>query len=840
MWLLLACTPAPPPPPPPASDLGVLDMGSTSTTAWRALGSLAEGSYEFPADSLPPEGPAPHSFALAGPWLPGPRLAGFGTWSVLLPFPYDAPRPNYAPYGAKLFVGDQEIPYVNDAQDAQNGGWLLDHGRIRVLATTEPTGDNWYLEVPELVALERRLNLKLSGLQPAEFALGEISLGKRTRQAVHLPAPASATWQVQVPEKGRLDFGYAMYTPPSGGVGSDGATLRVEVAGEKIWEGEVKPAEDFKDVRLSLEHWAGKTVTLRFRTSPGASTVRDHVMLTAPTVFSGKATPRHILLVGIDTLRYDALSMNGASNPTSPALDAWATNAVSFDRAYAPAPRTRPSFRTALTGRYPLQSVHSPVVAQTLQKQGFRTAGFAANVHLVPRFGFNSGFEEWVYENGARAEDQLSRAEAWIKAHAEEDTFTFVHLMDPHTFYDAPGAYKDRFVSTPRPAGLNELFNRWEVVQRMNTGRMDEAARGWIKGRYDGEVAYMSDQLAAFLNRQDERNANTLTVLISDHGEEFWDHDGYEHNHSLYDELVHVLLMVRPPKGWGAGPHRYKEPVGLIDVVPTLLDIVGVPEAQRGTLDGTSLRPFFDAGLSAQIPDLAGRLAERPLVQGHLMFDTERWSVVHKGWKYILHTLSGREELYNLGEDPKEKRNRAGEAELLGPAREALERGTGWPVRPALRMRMQGSAPFTLQFEAPIREAKVIDPEAGRQIRANLEWGERPLLLPEQVATLAISEDGRGVTVTPGPNMSGQTLVVACAIPADRPDAPLWGCPAGQIVGPQGAFPLRGTITLPNLAVEVSPGTWLSQQFTEAEALSGSVEHSQIEALKALGYLGED
>jgi hypothetical protein len=88
--------------------------------------------------------------------------------------------------------------------------------------------------------------------------------------------------------------------------------------------------------------------------------------------------------------------------------------------------------------------------------------------------------------------------------------------------------------------------------------------------------------------------------------------------------------------------------------------------------------------------------------------------------------------------------------------------------------------------------------------------------------------------------MSGQTIVIACAIGADRPDAPRWECPSGQLIGPQGAFPLRGTVTLPNLAVEISAGTYLSQQLTEAEALSSTVEHSQIEALKALGYLGED
>jgi hypothetical protein len=328
-------------------------------------------------------------------------------------------------------------------------------------------------------------------------------------------------------------------------------------------------------------------------------------------------------------------------------------------------------------------------------------------------------------------------------------------------------------------------------------------------------------------------------MVITDHGEEFFEHGGYEHNHSLYQELVRVLLMIRTPEGWGGGPHRVPAPVGLIDVVPTLLDSVGlkIPEG----LAGVSLRPFFDPLQSSKQAELTAMLEERPRVLGHMMFNTERWGVVYRGWKYILYTLSGQEELYNLKADPKEQQDRASgartgsdaEAALVLPLlRQALEKASGWPVRPALRVTIndRGPFPFELVFESPILEAGVIDPEAGRSTRANLEWGEKPEFRVEDVAELQLSEDKKTVLVTPKSQATRHTLYVACESL----------CPPAKLVtrdnGGDEAI-LSGISSAGRVRLTTVEGTILLQRLTEAESLELPVAGSQLDALKELGYI---
>lgn len=835
LFLLLYACQRPVEPVASAPTLGAMDMARPGAPwVWRALSDLAQADYQLPPDCLPSGGSKDASFQLDQAWVRSLPIGGYTTWLTPMPFTVTMIRPNYAPYGAKLFIDNEEIPYVNDVEDIKGGGWIVDRGQLRLLRDSEPTGHQLVLKAPELDAAENRLHLARSGLSPAQFVSSDISIGLETRQGLMVPAPGKVAFTITIPEKAQLQFGVAMIEPPVPGEQSDGADVSVSIDGENIWSGGTKPGDPFNDQTLDLAKWAGKKVSLSFNSDPRANNVRDHVIFTSPTIRAQTGQPpRQVLMVGIDTLRYDALSMNAYPEATSPALDKWAEGAIVFDQARGPAPRTRPSFRSALTGHEPITAIRAPVIAEQLQAEGFRTAGFTANVHLVPRFHFNSGFELWSYENGARAEAQISRALDWMAEHKDEDTFVFLHLMDPHTFYDAPGSYQEKFVKVARPDGFPEFFNRWEVVMRSKSGRMDSQTRRWVRGRYDGEVNYVTDQLAGWLAEVERRSPRTLTVVLSDHGEEFWDHDGYEHNHSVYDELVHVLLMIRPPGGWAGGPHRYNDSVGLIDIVPTILDCLGL--SSPTPLDGVSLRPFLDAAQSSNLADYSRKLAERPLIQGHLMFDTERWSVVYQGWKYILHTVSGREELYNLTTDPHELHNHNELADRREIMKSAMEAGTGWPVRPAWRLFMQTQikTPFQVVFTAPVEEAGVIDPEAGRQVRANLEWGERPQILSQDVASVVLSDDHLTVNITPGPSIGGQTLFIAC---------PPKGCPEAQIVSGDLQIPLQeeSKTVFSEASLQAHLGTILLQRITEAEELSGTVEGAQIEALKVLGYLEPD
>lgn len=843
---LAACTgePAlrPPLPPGPKPTLG---MDAPGPRSWRALDHLTEATIELPTDA-PPDDATISTLPLTEKWTDVQKRFGrMRIWSHPLPFPCDMPRPNYAPLGARLFHGDVELPFVGGMANAGRGGWYVEDNTVRVISLENPT--SWTvkpeLRVAELADTLRRRTLTGSGLAPADFVRSSATIGPVTRPGLLVPAPGRVTFQVAIPDHATLDVGATLLAHPLlGNKAGNGAIARVEVDGESVWRANVAPGDGFADGTADLGRWAGKTVTVAFITDPDGDAAYDAVFFSAPVIHGVAASPRHVIVVGVDTLRWDALSLDGHTvdgRVTSPELDSWAQSAVVFDDAWGPAPRTRPSFRTALTGRYPYDAIASPTLAELLAPAGFRTAGFVANVHLVPRFRFNDGFEHWYYENGARAEDEVSRATAWLDAHKDEDTYTFVHFMDPHTYYNAPEPYGSRFTEGRTSKVVPDIFDRWQILQLMRHDRLTDGDKRLIRGRYDGEVAYLSASLARLFDAADALPGRTLTVLHSDHGEEFWDHAGYEHNHTLYSELVHTVLLIRPPGGWGGGPHRIASAVGLIDIVPTLLDILGVHPSVP--LDGRSLRATVDAAAGDDAPLLAA-LHDRPLALGHLMFDKERWGVIDQDWKYILQTESGIEELYDLTADPGETTNRVGAAPpgRLEHARAALATATGWPITQVWRMEMRGTLDtFRVDFpgdapEAAPNAAGIIDPEAGETTRANLEWGEKPRLTPADVGDLR--RDGAGYVFRPQ-RAAGQTLWFACAATCAAPTVTLSDGATQTLVD--------GEQQVGALKLIAHRGWMLMPTRTEADALkalpvsqTGSSE--EMQQLELLGYVAPD
>lgn len=805
-----------------------MEQAAAPVTA-RLLDAAADADFSLPKDAARGVTHADGRFALEGEWSRREApLAGLTGWTHPLPFQNDMPRPNYAPWGAKLFVDGTEWPFVNQIEDVAESrrGWLVERDRVVLLSSTAPTG-KVTLEAPSLGhALTNRV---YDGSDAATWARTEVTHGKTTRPALHLPAGGSVTFRLPLPAGAVLDAGLGPLPHPLAAVADEPTVDVVLMLDDKeVAREHVAPDDTWRTWSVDLDaQAAAHTLTLRVEGNAGG-----HAVVTAPVIRAPvKKAPRRVVVVGIDTLRQDALGVHGYARPTSPELDAWTQQAVVFDQARSPAPRTRPSFRTALTGKWPLAAATSPTLAERLRDEGFRTAGVVANVHLVPRFGFNAGFEHWEYENGARAEVQVDRGLAWLGAHQDEDSFLFLHLMDPHTWYNAPEPFAGKFQGgARRPADLPEVFDRWQVVSLMKRKAWSKAHETWTRNAYDEEVAYMSAQLGRFLTAVDALPGETLIVVHTDHGEEFWDHGGFEHNHTLYEELVRTVLWVRPPGGWAAGPHRVQAPVSLADIVPTVLDLVGA--SKRDGLDGTSLRPFVDAKAAPQAEALTRTLVDRPLQLGHLMFGTERWGVVSHGRTYILHTPTGREEVYDLARDPRQQKDRAASlgANELSQLRGALGAATGWPVVDALRVTFK-TPPRTITFraEAPLRDARVLDPEAERPIRANLEWGERPQVTTADVGNVIVNDEGRTVTFEPGPRARGHQIYLACAAT----------CPTVVAETSAGKTTLQaGHVDIAGMGLEVRTGPLLLQPTAEEQLSAPSAE--QLQALEALGYVDGD
>ncbi len=841
MWpallLAISCGEAPPAGPPPPFDQ------PASTTVARLVperARLALSSTSLPGDlaledtfTLPPVAPIPLDDG-----------SGRGVWIWALPFVVPADQERFAPPGMRVEVGDAPVPFDITPYAPGRSGWRIKGDALHVVGDPVLGARGAVIHHPAIAARARRLEPQRSGLAPTEHAAFTWTRGDDTRTGLLLPAPSTASFTLTLPEGARLRAHPDLVTLPLDGARSDGARLTLsidargrsrEVAHTQVVEGGALPRALFREPvpeatwEVDLSRWGGEEVTLHLSATSTGTPDGDWVFVGAPVVWGAPTTPpRRVLVIGLDTTRPDHLGAHGYPRDTSPALDALAAESAVFTRAWAPAPRTRPSFRAALTGRRPLDAVGATSLAEVFQDHGFATAGFAANVHLNPRFDFDHGFDLWTLDPTAIADTQVDRALTWLAAHPDRDTFTFVHFMDPHLFYGAPEPWRARYVTPPEPP-LPGGFTRWDVARWASEGALGEAERQWIIDLYDGEIAYMSQAIGRLLTAFDALGGPSVVVVLSDHGDELWEHGGFEHNHTLYDEVVRSVLWVRTPARRGA---RLSEPATLADVAPTLFDLAGLDEAPPS--DGRSLRPLIEGA------DPGGW--DRPLPLGWRMYDVEQWGVVWRDHKYTITTMDGEERLYDLAVDPGETRDLSGLTDLA-PWRRALADAHGMPVGPGWRapFSLQGEAPLTWVLPAEAEDAWIVDPEAGRAARANLAWGESPAAVAADAATVTLSDDRRTLVLTPGRLGEG---VLAVRFARHVAPAGLLRRDATPIVLEQRAD--GGAWALGNgTRVAIRAGTVLRPPAGEAErmALSNGRDAAageDLELLRALGYLGDD
>lgn len=316
--------------------------------------------------------------------------------------------------------------------------------------------------------------------------------------------------------------------------------------------------------------------------------------------------PPSVLLVIADTLRADKLGCYGNETALTPFLDAFADESVLFEHASSHAPWTLPSTASLLTSLYPQQhgaggrlgaftrldpSVRT--LASVLADAGYRTASIVNVAFLGETFGLTAGFQHVdakYYETNREvrtAEETTDAALAWLGEHADEPFFLLVHYFDAHAVYDPPQPFRRRFAAPEDRENDEFVFGTREQMVRLRMGQLELEPQLIQRAEhlYDGEIAYMDGQIGRLLDGLGGLGLaeSTVTVFTSDHGEEFLDHGGFEHGHSLYRELTDVPLIVR--QGTRFEPRRVPAPVRHIDVAPTVCELVGLstPPAFMGT-----------------------------------------------------------------------------------------------------------------------------------------------------------------------------------------------------------------------------------------------------------------
>jgi hypothetical protein len=409
---------------------------------------------------------------------PGRSVSGsLQTWTTPLPFQVPKGQRRFAPKGMRVFAGDTEVQFnAGESRSHTAKTWHFNKEDI-VVSSKDPV-TSLRIEHPDALRQMRRMNFGTAtqdGLDASAFVKQSTSLGDTTRQGITLPAPAKATWsQVTLPEKAVFRTHLAMVAAPLAS-SSDGARVVLEIVSddETIQIGsqdiEGQPTT-FTPWTLDLSAHAGKTIDLVLRTEAGEHADFDYVFLGSPNIASPpKSKTRRVLVIGIDTLRPDHMSVSGYHRSTTPGLDKWSSDAFRFERAWTSAPRTRPSFRAATTGRLPLEAVCAKNIGEVFSEHGFATAGIVSNVHLNPRFDFHKGFDMWQLDGSAKVNDQVSRAIEFFDDNVNRDVYMFLHVMDPHIFYRAPEPFGDMFTADLPALTAEEqilkMFNRWQVYK---------------------------------------------------------------------------------------------------------------------------------------------------------------------------------------------------------------------------------------------------------------------------------------------------------------------------------------------------------------------------------------
>ena len=387
----------------------------------------------------------------------------------------------------------------------------------------------------------------------------------------------------------------------------------------------------------------------------------------------------NLILISMDALRGDRAGPGADGRSITPNLDAFAQEAIEFTEVTSASSWTLPSHMSIWTARWP--SVHgvtnkfkllgtdqmadaqlSPGIETfpaVLARSGWKTAGFTGGAGMSGRFGFDRGFETYVDDRAFAGLDYSApQAVRWLREHRDEKFMLYLHGYDSHGQYPVPqgtiesldyagsldGSIEEN--ARLRELGLSAIRTPGQAADL--TGTLGEEDGRFLSDLYDRRVRAADERLGTFLSEVRAMGLldKSVVVVISDHGDEFMERSAIDHGHTLYQEQIHTLMMMRLP---GYSSHREIDAiVRSVDLFPTLFELMGLPAP--GGVDGTSLVPLLqgeELELTAYAEtDYRLFVHHRAIRQGQ--------------YKLILDLMDGGRELYDLDADPGESNDISG------------------------------------------------------------------------------------------------------------------------------------------------------------------------------------
>lgn len=385
----------------------------------------------------------------------------------------------------------------------------------------------------------------------------------------------------------------------------------------------------------------------------------------------------NVLLIVIDTLRADHLGVYGYPKKTSPFVDEFSGSSFIFTNNISVAPWTLPSMMSILTGMYPQDhritnkyllvedkeeisnlKTHSPqvvTISEILKENGIRTAAFTGGAGVDSQFGFEAGFDKYFDDiNFGGFDDTIPLAIEWLKENNNEQFFLMLHGYDVHGQYISEKGYDYRFLDFEYNGELDgskeeQKELREEGITRGKIFLSNQDVR-FLISLYDEKISKADERLRNFFIEFEKLGVseNTIVIITSDHGEEFYEHGRIDHGHSLYEELVRVPLLIKFPGQYQGS--RIDQQVGSIDIMPTILEILGI-NIDKNIQNKISGKSLFSV--------MSGTKDER----SYFLETDYRYSIFLRGlrtfdsWKIIMNTESSEKEIFDINNDESETKD---------------------------------------------------------------------------------------------------------------------------------------------------------------------------------------
>jgi len=501
------------------------------------------------------------------------------------------------------------------------------------------------------------------GPAPADLAVAEVRDatvgGVRRRALVPGGHGARISYYVQLPKGAHLAVGTGAESAAGGT-----ALVRVAIDGETVRTLHEGPlAGRWEDLQLDLGAAAGHAARIDFVTRGGAGVWAEPRIVVKAPPHAGPPVPQprfdHIYVWMVDTFRADKMhAYNPKTRVQTPNYDAFAADATRFAWAQVAGTWSLPSHASLLTGVYP--TVHRataadsklsptvPFIAEELKHDGYKTGMFSSNGYISSKWGFDRGWDinrNFIRESLPNGADYLWKtAKTWMTPLLAKKQFLYLATIEPHVAYTPKKEFLVKYWDKPYTGPLKPVQTGVQLgLIKVGKLKVNDNDKAYLEALHDAEITGSDALFAGFIADLKKMGVydTSAVIVVSDHGDQFYEHGSVGHGDTVYQELTHVPLIIRAPGLLPKG-QMVSSDVEVMDLAATLLDLAGVKPDPK--MEGTTLIPlcFDEVGISPR----AALTVDGQVARG---LKVDRYRLVHKGF--------GRMELYDEFADPREQKD---------------------------------------------------------------------------------------------------------------------------------------------------------------------------------------